>query len=242
MSGRLLFCFRSFLIMEKRMTPTDKVQYFSHRGTSNKCWSESTGEPGNVHVCHMLGYSDLLSLMSLWSATHYWSRTYVMACVYTICQSFFYGSRRSGGAPRTSLGFLPAWLAPSSSLCSVLSWRPWRGGLLWWIYPQSSPAWHWTGWPNVAEGEVLCFPCCCRTRPGSRTEPSVPISSCVRSSASTSLDQSWQQQRWRMDLRRRKRKKTCFNVNLLFKGLGSRAYPSTRFMPKLTLTGRIKKL
>lgn len=151
------------------------------------------------HKCH----SDL------W---HYWSRTFAMACGCAICQSFFYGSRRSGCSPRTGLGFRPARLAPSSSLCSVLSGRPWRGGLSRRIYLQSSPAWRWKGWPNVLEGDccwnVLCFPCYCRTRLESHTEPSVLISSCVRSSASTSPDQPWHQQRWRMDLRRRNRRVT----------------------------------
>lgn len=55
------FYFRSFLIMQNRMTPTDKLQYFSHRGTSFWCWSESTGVPGNKHVYHVVGYSGLLS-------------------------------------------------------------------------------------------------------------------------------------------------------------------------------------
>lgn len=146
------------------------------------------------------------------SATHYWSRTCVMVLARAICQSFFYGSRRSSCALRKGLGFRPAWLAPSSSLCSVLSGRPWRGGLLWRFYLQSSPAWHWTGWPSVLEGDYCCnglyFPCYCRTRPGSRREPWVLISSCVRSSASTSPDQPWHQQRWRMDLRRKKRSDT----------------------------------
>lgn len=52
MSGRHLFCFRSFLIMEKRITPTDKLQYFSHSGTSYWCWSESTDSWKQARVSH----------------------------------------------------------------------------------------------------------------------------------------------------------------------------------------------
>lgn len=142
-----------------------------------------------------------------WSVTHYWPRTWVKARVCAICQSFFCGSRRSGCAPRTGLGSRPVWLGPSSSLCSVPSGRPWRGGLLWQFYRQSSPAWHWTGCPNVLEGDycwnVLCFPRYCRTLPRSRTEPSGPTSSCVRSWVSTSCDQPWHQQTGRTDQRKR---------------------------------------